>query len=237
MWATSGAPRAWSRISGWRALRPRKRLFVKGDVEAGVQAALQQQLVAAQPQGLLYLGVIGFGGRDVGGALAGPAVEIAELTARDADVGDVDVAVYLPGHGTGLFHCTAAQCVGQAEKPCGRDRFVEPQRFVESERHRSSALPRMVSKFIVFSLFACEVTKNSGLPGGKRGGRSGRETKRGTAAAIPLFRILEISGLLLRNSLRRANTCAGAAGDAFVGVDNIGVITGRNRFGGTFSGA
>ena len=116
-------------------LEAAEELFVKGDVEAGVQAALQQQLVAAQPQGLLYLGVIGFGGRDVGGALAGPAVEIAELTARDADVGDVDVAVYLPGHGTGLFHCTAAQCVGQAEKPCGRDRFVEPQRFVESERH------------------------------------------------------------------------------------------------------
>ncbi len=54
------------------------------------------------------------------------------------------------------------------------------------------------------------------------------------------IRTLSYSGnirLLLRDGLRRADACAGAAGDAFVGVDNIRAVAGRDCFGRTFSGA
>ena len=226
---------------GVACLEAAEKLLVKADVEPGVEAALQEQLVASQAQGLLDLGVVGFGGGEVGGAVVGAAVEVAELAARNADIGDVHVAVYLPRDGVGVLHCTAAQGVGQPEELGGRYRPVEMEGFVEGERcpverfaadgiesrHWDAFLGTKVRKIALRPL----------LPHVRagRGGDAGNEEGYGISRTPS--RILEISGLLLRDSLRRANACAGAAGDALVGVDHVGVITGRDRFGGAFSGA
>ena len=74
-----------------------EQVFVKIDPQFRVQAALQQQLVAAQREGFLdFLGVL-FDRGDVGPfGLVRLAVKIAEFTTRNADVRDVDIAVDLP---------------------------------------------------------------------------------------------------------------------------------------------
>ena len=77
--------------------QPAEQPFVEVDLQSGVQAALQQQLVAAQREGFLdFLGIL-FDRGDVGPfGLVRLAVKIAEFTTRNADVRDVDIAVDLP---------------------------------------------------------------------------------------------------------------------------------------------
>jgi len=61
--------------------------------QVGVVPSLHQQLLAAQPHGLLDLAVDLVPREDVRLAVAGPTVERAEPAVRDADVGGVQVAV------------------------------------------------------------------------------------------------------------------------------------------------
>lgn len=89
-----------------------EQLLVVGDVQFRVQAALQQQLVAAEAERFGDLGVVLFDGRDEGLlGLVRTAMEVAELTPRQADVRDVHVAVDLPRHHFGIG-TPAAQRVG-----------------------------------------------------------------------------------------------------------------------------
>ena len=116
------------------AFQGREERFVPAEVEFRMQTALEQQLVAAEGDGFANLLTVFVKGGDVGAVPVGEAaVEVAEFAATDADVGNVDVAVDLPGDGVAGVEL-AATGVG-----CGHQfgqRNVVPQRegFVEGER-------------------------------------------------------------------------------------------------------
>ncbi len=75
-------------------LHPAEELLVPGERQVRVEAALQQDLHAAEVDGLLELLGQLVARQDVAlGLVGGRAVEVAELAARDADVRVVDVAI------------------------------------------------------------------------------------------------------------------------------------------------
>ena len=74
-------------------LHAAEQVLVPRDRQVGVVAALQQQLVAAERDRLVDLAVDLVEAEDVAVGVPDLAVERAEVAARDADVGVVDVAV------------------------------------------------------------------------------------------------------------------------------------------------
>ena len=70
-----------------------QQLLVPVEFVLGVQAALHQDLVAAQSDRLLDLVEQLLAGQHVSLFMAGPPIEGAEIADRRADVGVVDVAV------------------------------------------------------------------------------------------------------------------------------------------------
>ena len=74
-------------------LHPAEQILVPGERQVGVEPALQQDLHAAQVDGLLELLRQHLARQRVALLAGGRAVEVAELAAGDADVGVVDVAV------------------------------------------------------------------------------------------------------------------------------------------------
>ncbi len=101
--------------------------LVEVDAQLRMQAALQQQLVAAQLQRTVdLLAVLGQRGDECPVCLVGLAVEIAEPATRDADVGDVDIAVDLPGHHLRVGNHGAAHLVGHERQLLQRSLVVEP---------------------------------------------------------------------------------------------------------------
>lgn len=94
------------------ALQFAEQLFVKFYSQLRVQAALYQELVAAEPQCLVdLLAVLFYGRYECTLGLVRFAVEIAELAPRYADIGYVDVAVYLPCHCRGVVDRLSAETV------------------------------------------------------------------------------------------------------------------------------
>ncbi len=82
-----------------------------------MQAALQQQLVAAQLQHAVDLGaVLVDGGDERALRLVRLAMEIAELAPRDTHVGYIHVAVDLPRHHVRIGHHIAAHLVGHGRQ-------------------------------------------------------------------------------------------------------------------------
>ena len=101
--------------------------LVEVNAQLRMQAALQQQLVAAKLQRTVdLLAVFGQRGDECPVCLVGLAVEIAEPATRDADVGDVDIAVDLPGHHLRVGNHGAAHLVGHERQLLQRSLVVEP---------------------------------------------------------------------------------------------------------------
>ena len=115
--------------------QPAEQPFVEVDFQSGVQAALQQQLVAAQTERAVdFFAVLLHRGDERPVGLVGFAVEVAELAARNADVGDVDVAVDLPRHDLRIGNHGAAHLVGHQRQLLQRGFVVEPVGFFARER-------------------------------------------------------------------------------------------------------
>ena len=101
--------------------------LVEVNAQLRMQAALQQQLVAAQTERAVdFFAVLLHRGDERPVGLVGFAVEVAELAARNADVGDVDVAVDLPGHHLRVGNHGAAYLVGHERQLLQRGLVVEP---------------------------------------------------------------------------------------------------------------
>ena len=112
-----------------------EQLFVEVDAELRMQPALQQQLVAAQRKRLCDLFAVLLARGDEGALrIVGLAVEIAELAARDADVGDIDVAVDLPRHDRRVGDRRTPYGVGRCGQLLHGRAFVERIGFVARER-------------------------------------------------------------------------------------------------------
>ena len=112
-----------------------EQLFVEVDAELRMQPALQQQLVAAQRKRLRDLFAVLLARGDEGALrIVGLAVEIAELAARDADVGDIDVAVDLPRHDRRVGDRRTPYGVGRCGQLLHGRAFVERIGFVARER-------------------------------------------------------------------------------------------------------
>ncbi len=127
------------------ALQVAEQGFVEVDLQIGVQPALQQQLVAAQPESLLDLAVVLLAGSDeVLLRLVRLAVEVAEAAARNADVRDVDVAVDLPGDDLWVGNRFAPQPVGRGSQLEERRFVVEPPRLVGRQ---GGAVERLAIEF------------------------------------------------------------------------------------------
>ena len=112
-----------------------EQLFVEVDAELRMQPALQQQLVAAQRKRLRDLFAVLLARGDEGALrIVGLAVEIAELAARDADVGDIDVAVDLPRPDRRGGDRRTPYGVGRCGQLLHGRAFVERIGFVARER-------------------------------------------------------------------------------------------------------
>ncbi len=110
-----------------------------------METALQQQLVAAQFERACDLRAVFVEGGDVGALLlVGLAVEVAKAAARDADVGDVHVAVDLPRHHAGVGHHASAHLVGCACQQGQRRLVVEPVGLLARERLAAAAFVQYV---------------------------------------------------------------------------------------------
>ena len=96
-------------------LHPAEELLVPLDAQVGVEAALQQDLDAAQGHRLVDLPGQLLAGEDVGVGVAARPVEGAEVAGRGADVGVVDVARDDVGDHPVAVEGAAAGVGGQAE--------------------------------------------------------------------------------------------------------------------------
>ena len=81
MWSISGGLKPWTLICGNRSLDVAEQLLVPLDLQLGVHAALQEDLVAAQGDRLFDLPVQLVGLDDVAVGVARPARERAEAAA------------------------------------------------------------------------------------------------------------------------------------------------------------
>lgn len=116
------------------ALECREELLVEIDPQLRVQTALQQQLVAAEGEHPLdFLLVFVERGDESPLRLVGFAVEIAEAAARNADVGDVHVAVDLPGHDLRVGRYGTAHAVSRESQLLQGGLFVKPIRLLRRE--------------------------------------------------------------------------------------------------------
>ena len=97
MWSISGGLKPWTLICGKRRLMSRSSCFVPLELQLRVQAALQEDLVAAQRDRLLDLPEQLLALDDVAFRVARLAGERAEAAAARADVRVVDVAVDVVG--------------------------------------------------------------------------------------------------------------------------------------------
>ena len=107
--------------------------------QLGVQAALEQDLVAAQGDGLFDLAEQFFAAEDVALRIAGRAGKRAEAAAADADVGVVDVAIDVVG-AVGLGVQPPAHGVGGAGQRRQVVRLQQPQPFVGRQPPAASAI-------------------------------------------------------------------------------------------------
>jgi hypothetical protein len=101
--------------------------------QAGMVAALQQELVAPVTEGLFYLLPVGVNICDIGFGVTGYAVEIAKLTVCNAHVGSVHIAVYLPGD-LAVRHLFQAQLVGQEHQFGQRGVFKQEHPFLHGNK-------------------------------------------------------------------------------------------------------
>ncbi len=107
-------------------------IFVPLQRQVGVVAALQQQLHAADRDGLVDLAEDLVEAEDIAAGIADGPVERAEVAARDADVRVVDVSIDDVGDDACRM-LAGANVVGHAGQPIGRRLAIEKQRLVRRD--------------------------------------------------------------------------------------------------------
>ena len=124
---------------GKAGLHPAKEIFVVVDAEVGIDAALEQDLNAAEIDGLLQLLRELVLRQRVHAAVAHGPVEIAELTGRGAGVGVVDVAVDDVRHNAVRMQRLPTQ-IGRAAQVEKRRRFMKLDAFIEGQARSGGSI-------------------------------------------------------------------------------------------------
>ena len=99
--------------------------------------ALQQQLIAAVPDGFLNFLLIGFNIGDIGIRMAGNAIEIAEFTIGNANIGGIYIPVDLPGNFS-VRHLLFPQFIGHIHQFGKRGVFKQETRLLQQTRNSKS---------------------------------------------------------------------------------------------------
>ena len=101
-----------------------------------MMTALEQQLIAAVAKGFPDLFPIRGHVGDIGLGVTGDAVEIAEFTIGDTDVGGIDVSVDLPGNFS-VWYLDLPQFVGNMYEIGQRRLVVQVHSFLQGQKLES----------------------------------------------------------------------------------------------------